>query len=312
MKYLLLTVSIFSALFAKAQNVSFAHSNDAYRFRVAGDAIENDSIWDDPSSEWDISLLTKRLNFPFYAEGFNLDTFLVEDGYITNADGSFAIGNFSDLVDKGSGGMTGAKSPISLHRIGTAPNRVVIVQWANHGFYGDLDLRGQCTDSGHMQLWIYETGNKIEMKFGNSYIRDFSSTMADYTLMGYYTTDGLTYAGMSLEGNPANPTSSTDLTNSTGLVGYPSAGKVYSWVFGRGVGTRKLGLQNPGFWFANGCIYFKEQGYNDYAMMDMSGKLIKQGKANSGMEIANGIAPGVYMLRSGNTPNQQLLKVVVE
>jgi hypothetical protein len=47
-------------------------------------------------------------------------------------------------------------------------------------------------------------------------------------------------------------------------------------------------------------------------MMDMSGKLIKQGKANSGMEIANGIAPGLYMLRSGNTPNQQLLKVVVE
>jgi hypothetical protein len=296
----------------KAQPGTFSHDNAAYADRVAGTAIAPDSLWDDPTAEWDSATLTYRLNFPFLVEGFNLDTFLVGDGYITSVDESFGIGNFSDLVDKGLGGQNGPKTKITLHRIGTAPNRVVIIQWANHGFYGDFDLRGQCKDSGHMQLWIYETGKKVEMRFGKSYFMDFSSTMADYTLMGYYVTDGISFNGISLEGNPNNPTISSDLSNSTGLLAYPAEGKRYTIIFGSGVGTKSLAKSGNTVWYASGSLYFRQEASVNYALTDAAGRQVKAGTARNGEPVTQGIKPGIYVLQVEGKTGSTTQKIVVE
>lgn len=300
------------AMQLQAQPGTFSHDNVAYADRAAGSAIAPDSLWDDPTAEWDSAILTFRLNFPFMADGYNLDTFLIGDGYITSVDESFGIGNFSDLVDKGLGRQNGPKSKITLHRIGTAPNRVVIIQWANHGFFGDFDLRGQCTDSGHMQLWIYETGNKVEMRFGNSYFMDFASTMADYTLMGYYVTDGISFNGISLEGNPNNPTFSSDLSNSTGLTGYPESGKRYTITFGSGVGSKAIAAAGNTPWYANGSLYFRKQTSMNYTLTDAAGRQVKTGMASNAERIAEGLKPGVYALQVLDQSGRTHLKIVVE
>lgn len=310
--------TIFSALFfllafqLRAQPGTFSHDNAAYSNSTGGQAIAPDSLWDDPTGEWDSAILTHRLNFTFMADGYNLDTFLLGDGYITSVDESFGVGNFSDLVDKGLGGRSGPKSKITIHRIGTAPNRVVIIQWANHGFYGDFDLRGQCTDSGHMQLWIYETGNKVEMRFGNSYFMDFASTMADYTLMGYYVTDGISFNGISLEGNPNNPTFSADIANSAGLTAYPPNGKRYTITFGSGVGSKNISKAVNTPWYANGSLYFRQQTSVNYTLTDAAGRLVKSGTASNGERIVDGLKPGVYALQVLGQSGRTHLKIVVE
>ncbi len=288
----------------KAQGAKFTHDTASYANRLrGGEAIANDSIWDTPIDEWDSSLYTKRLNFPFYALGFNLDTFQLVDGYISSADGNFSVGNFSDLVDKSFGSTNGAKSPISLHRFGTTPNRIVMIQWANHGFYGDFDLRGQCTDSGSMQMWIYETGNKIELRFGKNYINDFTSTMADYTLMGYVIVDGVSYTGMVLEGNPNRPTTNTtDLNASTGLLAYPPSGKRYTWVFDA-TSSLKKPAQKAGLkiWYSQGLLYMKGNETGTYELYDGAGKCVEKGIAQNRSAVGQTVKPGLYLLRV-NTP----------
>lgn len=310
--------TFFSALFVllalqlQAQPGTFSHDNAAYTNSTGGQAIAPDSLWDDPTSEWDSAILTKRLNFTFMADGFNLDTFLIGDGYITSFDGNFAVGNFSDLVDKGLGGNKGPKSKITLQRIGTAPNRIVIVQWANHGFFGDFDLRGKCTDSGHMQLWIYETGNKIELRFGKSYFMDFASTMAGYTLVGYYVTDGISFNGISLEGNPNNPTFSADIANSGGLTNYPPNGKRYTFTFGSGVGSKTIAAAGNAPWYANGSLYFRQLTPVNYKLTDASGRQVKSSTASNGERIVDGLKPGVYALQVLGQNGRTHLKIVVE
>ncbi len=296
----------------QGQKGTFTHDNVAYADRVRGQAIAPDSLWDAPTSEWDSATVTYRLNFPFKAEGYNLDTFLIGDGYISSVNEFFIIGNLSDLVDKGLGGMRGPRSPITLHRLGAAPNRVVVIQWANHGFYGDFDLRGKCTDSGHMQLWIYESGGKIEMRFGTSFFTDFSSTMADYTLMGYFVTDGLTYDGISLEGNPNNPTFSADISNSAGLLAYPPSGKRYTITFGGTTGTKQLFGAGDKPWYANGSLYFKQESSVNYTLTDAAGRQVKSGVAANGDRVADGLKSGVYSLQVAGENGHARLKVVVE
>ncbi|MFN4914543.1 MAG: T9SS type A sorting domain-containing protein [Sphingomonadales bacterium] len=310
--------TIFSALFfllvsqLQAQTGTFSHDNSAYADRAAGRAIAPDSLWDDPTAEWDSATVTHRLNFPFYAEGYNLDTFLIGDGYINSVDETFGIGNFSDLVDKGLGRQNGPKSKITISRIGTAPNRVVVIQWANHGFYGDFDLRGQCTDSGHMQLWIYETGKKIELRFGNSYFMDFASTMADFTLLGYYVTDGISFNGISLEGNPNSPSLGTDITNSIGLTAYPSSGKRYTFTFDGSAGAKAVGKAGNNPWYAAGSLYFRQESSVNYTLTDAAGRLVKTGTASNGERIAHGLKPGVYALQVLGKSGRTNLKIVVE
>jgi len=310
--------TIFSALLMflgiqlQAQPSTFSHDNVAYADRAAGRTIAPDSLWDDPTAEWDSATVTFRLNFSFMADGYNLDTFLLGDGYITSVDESFGVGNFSDLVDKGLGGRAGPKSKITIHRIGTAPNRVVIIQWANHGFFGDFDLRGQCKDSGHMQLWIYETGSKIEMRFGESYFMDFASTMADYTFMGFYVTDGISSSGISLEGNPGNPTIATDLSNSTGLTGYPANGKRYTITFGSGVGTKTIASAGNKPWYAAGNLYFRGETAVSYTLTDAAGRQVKAGTARNGESVAQGLKPGIYALQVVGKSGRTAQKIVVE
>lgn len=298
----------------KAQGAQFTHDTVAYANRLrGGEAIANDSIWDTPSDEWDTLLYTKRLNFPFYAMGYNLDTFLLEDGYISSTDGNFSVGNFSDLVDKGLGGRGGAKSPISLHRFGSAPNRIVMLQWANHGFYGDFDLRGQCSDSGNMQMWIYETGGKIELRFGKNYIRDFASSMADFTFIGYSVIDGPSFTGMVLEGNPNRPsTRTTDLDQSVGLIAYPPQSKRYTWTFDASSGVKKTEKQSGlKVWYSQGLIYMKGNETGTYELYDGAGKCVEKGIAQNRASVGQTVKPGLYLLRVNTADGSAAVRISV-
>jgi hypothetical protein len=310
-----LIFSVFTSvltLTVNAQTGIFSHDNVPYTNQINGRALAPDSVWDDPIFEWAPSILTHRLNFPFYAEGFNLDTFLIGDGYITNLDSSIEIGNFSDLMDKGYGGRTGPKSKITLHRLGAAPNRIVVIQWANHGFYGDFDLNGQCKDSGHMQLWIYETGKKIEIHFGKSYIADFANTMADYTLMGYSVSDGVSYSGITLEGNPNNPSLGSDIDNSLGLTSYPANGKRYTFTFSGTAGTRTFLKKGTNFWYTGGVLCFRGEKTISYILFDAAGRQVKNGTATNGDRISQGLKPGVYVLQVFGKSGRSIQKIVVE
>jgi hypothetical protein len=163
-----------------------------------------------------------------------------------------------------------------------------------------------------MQLWIYETGKKMEMRFGKSYFMDFSSTMADYTLMGYYVTDGNSFNGISLEGNPNNPTISSDLSNSTGLLGYPSDGKRYTINFGGGVGAKSLAKASNNVWYASGSLYFRHETSVNYALTDAAGRQVKAGTARNGEPVARGIKPGIYVLQVDGKTGRSTQKIVVE
>jgi hypothetical protein len=314
MKYFCLLLLWLMAGSAVAQEVKFNHDTAVYSNRIrGGEAVANDSLWDDPSDEWDSSLYTKRLFFPFYAMGCNLDTFILEDGNILSTDGNFGVGNFSDLVDKGFGGRAGAKSPISLHRFGSAPNRVVMIQWANHGFYGDFDVRGKCTDSGNMQMWIYESGGKIELRFGKNYIRNFASTLADLTVFGCFAADFSGIRGLTLEGNPNRPTpNTTDIVSSTGLLGYPQENKRYIFTFDQNVSVKRgVKTGDLKLWYNGGRLFMKGNETGTYELFDGAGKCVEIGMVRNGSDLGNTVKNGIYLLKVKTGSGTGVLRISV-
>lgn len=69
----------------------------------------------------------------------------------------------------------GPKSSIKMATIGTAPNRVCVVEWFDYGLSGDVTV---AINLINFQIRLYEADNSIEVHFGNM---DWVSTLGRYT-----------------------------------------------------------------------------------------------------------------------------------
>lgn len=77
---------------------------------------------------------------------------------------------FDDLIDVDS--VTDEKSTISYLTEGVIGSRIFKLEWKNVGFYEEVAYIGTASNRISFQLWLYETSNDIEFRFGPSNITD--------------------------------------------------------------------------------------------------------------------------------------------
>lgn len=305
-------IIVFTVHFCAAQGVAFSHDTIAYTRIAGGQALAPDSVWDEPVDEWRRVDKVRRLNFTFKAFGVNIDTFMVADGYISSMDGSIFIGNVSDLCDRGFGGTT-PRSPITIHRMGTSPNRIVVLQWSNHGFYADFDVNGTCKDSGNMQLWIYETGNKIELRFGKSGFADYASTMDGFTMFVAGMDNGVNQYGIALTGDGNNPDTVQVGGTEPQMLSYPAAGKRYTFNFNVPLtGIKKIQIKQDPIWCTGNTIYAAGQQPFTYSVLNSMAQPVCTGEASDGSAELKNMAPGIYFLDAKVNGNIVRKKIVIQ
>ena len=143
--------------------------------------------------------------------------------------GSFNVGtNTMPIVYNGTyPGYPGAE--LRYETIGTAPNRVFVVQWRNYGFtINSIDQ--QLYRRMDFQVRLYETTNKVEVRFGKCWRSNTASafqtglggkTNAAYQTFGFYDTPTNTWPGW--------PYAYTAQANHNGYPGSTDLGQRIPW-----------------------------------------------------------------------------------
>lgn len=135
-------------------------------------------------------------------------------------------GQGADLVDRGF--LSGiSQSPIVYNTLGMAPNRVLVIEWQNAGFYSDPNK----TSYVNVQARLYENTNHIDIVVGsNSVNPNHYEPGSSGPIIGVTAWDVNTSAmigALYLSGSPgsAQPTPSY-----VELTGTPASGTLYSFM----------------------------------------------------------------------------------
>ena len=202
---------------------------------------------------WDDTIMTIPLGFTFKwaLANRNIDSIVIDSygmmyapqDYDANVEmGTKLIIPYQvDLVDRGFNTSTAAVSPISFVTTGAVGSRICKIEFKNVGFYSDTTS----LDAANFQVWLYETSNVIEFRYGPSNIADIATSFdgengpwinliykSTIDLVNFtYSLDSCTY----ISGNAAtpmsvNPTAAIDLDNppaNFAFVGVPANGQVF-------------------------------------------------------------------------------------
>ncbi|MBN2745273.1 MAG: T9SS type A sorting domain-containing protein [Bacteroidales bacterium] len=247
----LIAVMCFSWTFSTAQNTSpkqkpsflkekttnttkastsyqFTKSTGTYADLTGTTSVNNNQTWDDPE-------FIVPIGFPFNLYGKNIDS--VYFGIGTGAalsdyidlqtyEFDFLIVPFeADLIDRGEN--TGnSVSPISYKVEGSAGSRIFKLEWKNAGFYEENSYNGTLNDYVNIQLWLYETSNIIEFRYGTSLITNPLINYDGETGAIIGLTDYDILNAFVLSGNVANPVVVDSLTF---IDGTPANGTIYKF-----------------------------------------------------------------------------------
>jgi len=156
------------------QSGSFTYTlttlSEPYNDLTGAISLNNGEIWDDPT-------YVVPIGFPFELNG-NVIASLQFQGVgaflsspTSNPDIVTAVFPFEmDLIDRGD--ILGeSQSPLSYIVEGPAGSRILKLEWNNAGSYEEF-FNGTQNMYINLQLWLYEGSNKIEFRFGDSFIDD--------------------------------------------------------------------------------------------------------------------------------------------
>lgn len=299
------------ATICNAQNYTFSTSFDNYVDLVNPISISNGEVWDDPTYQ----LL---LPFDFQINGVIVNNLIINDGYINSSsisstsDYLFAIGGV-DLVDNSMGGETSA-SPIEYVIEGEIGSRIVKISWVNCGSWGDEDG----TMFINFQVWLYETTNIIEYRYGPRLITDELLFYEDETgpIVGIATIDNEPpYNATSislLTGNSNSP--SVSVIAPVYLSGTPQESIVYKFA---PTNLKKNEFdQNSIAIFPNPIIDFMtvsaKENINSIAIFNTLGQLVFEKKVNTSEEKIDltALTSGNYIVKITSETSSKILKII--
>jgi hypothetical protein len=222
-KLLQITFCLLLPFVVKAQvngNYSFSKLTGTYTDLPAGKTVMQ-TAWSNPFNNLAIST---PLDFEAFSTPTDATQFLVDSRGIVTCNPAFIPGTFyiSALGSSLYGVAASQAAEVSYIKEGTYPNEILKVQFKGAGFV---------LESGHssyinFQIWLYENGDIIEMRYGPNSI---TSTQADAEGIGIFYDDGFnTTASIELFGNSANPTTGTgSLTDGQHISNIPTSGAIY-------------------------------------------------------------------------------------
>lgn len=159
--------------FLSAQDYNVVAFSEPYADLENPTSVNNGLTWDDPQFTVPIGF-----DFTLFGETTNELTFDTDDGFLLSNsvtyDGIAFIVSGLDMVDKGydfdgDEGEPGSLSPISYTLSGPAGDQIFKLEWKNVGFYEDgSENDGVTTDFANYQMWLYESENVIEFRYGES------------------------------------------------------------------------------------------------------------------------------------------------
>ncbi|HEU0136659.1 MAG TPA: T9SS type A sorting domain-containing protein [Flavobacterium sp.] len=296
---------LFCAL-GNAQTYTFVNTTAPYANLTGTTSLNNGEAWDDP--EYQIIL-----PFNFVINGVSTNNLFVTDSYLTTDVNSPVFQVISplsaDLVDRGIDGDA-SLSPISYKVEGVAGSRIAKVEFNNCGSWSDPAL----TMFINFQVWLFETTNVIEFRYGPSSISDTDAFYGGETggVIGLAGVDGSTgdlSNPMFLVGNAQTPTTTTTLSYITGT---PSNGRLYRF--------SPTSLDVDSFAANRIQIYpnpasevLKIGGLvNDssYKIFDGSGKFLLEGNINATDNAINvsDLASGLYFIQLESSAAIKFLK----
>lgn len=295
-----------------AQSAVFSKKAEAYSNLTAATQIAKDSVWDE-LDQWKTADRTLNLGFNFNAYGKSFNSVFVEQGavYFKQVDTVVFFGLFADLCDYGFGTKT-PKSPISYKKEGTAGNYVVKIEWKAFGFYDDWYLNSSCKDSAHLQLWIFENPQKIELHFGPRNIADFKALFPDKLSVwcARYDAAGNTQ-GIVLDGAAINPTTFPYAdTGTRGLTGWPVANQVYAFTFST-ASNADMAQNTMNFWVNQRQLMGNNLENGNARVFALDGReLASYQITNRSIQIGQNIPAGLYIIEVINTQGMRLSKKV--
>lgn len=302
--------TLFIAGAAKAQSPVFSKTAQQYNRLTGATQVMKDSVWDDPG-DWKPAERNIPLGFNFQAFNRSISTFTWADAAIEFRDGDtvIKIGMEADFCDYGFG-TNNALSKLYRKTDGTAPNRIVKIEFRKAGFWDEWALDGSCKDSADLQIWIYENLAKVELRFGPRSVANFSNIFPSklgVTCARYDGSGGS--AGLILDGDPINPvTYSFGDTGTRGLTGWPVANQVYIFDFGI-ASVKPVSTAMPRIWTSGNTIFAPDFNGTVLELRGMDGRLLSSGKVEEGvLNTGKNLPAGIYILGSadGSIPARKI------
>jgi hypothetical protein len=309
---------------------SFSTFTAAYT-TITGVSVTNSLMWDEDIDTVPI--------------GFNFKLYNVQNDSISFIGGSYATFNdvvndplltaaapmFEDLCDKAFDpnvnveGDPGGISNISYTTTGTVGSRICKIEVNNGGFYGE-NSNGPSASTVNYQVWLYETSNNIEFRFGACTLLNpldnflnpggFISGLVDDL---DYNTVTATNSNL-LNGPHANPTMvGLSPTATDYITGTPQSGRVYKFtnttITSVKTNSKPTGIKlypNP----AKDKLYLanisSELNNATLEFYDVAGKLIHSEKLNEQIDLSS-FTKGIYLLKVKTQNNESVLinKIVI-
>jgi hypothetical protein len=209
MKKIIFTFSLVCiSIFSQAQAISAyvdTFFTDPYSRLSNTISVNNGVAWDDP--EFRIPLGFSFQFFNDLSDSIGCNAFFNPGAFFAFKPFSLATPTYnvflpysSDIVDKGYLDTISniSLSPISYKTEGTAPNRIFKLEYRNIGFPVPISAN-KLDDSLDLQMWLYETKNYAEVRFGNVHI-----TSPNIDVHGANSGPGIVIAkGVTLQGDAA-------------------------------------------------------------------------------------------------------------
>ena len=312
---------------------SFTTFTDTYQ-PIVGASVSGGLQWD----ELDFAV---PIGFNFKLYGKQNDSIRVFGGSVVTFDdlnNSSAIAAaspvYEDLCDRAWSstsfeGATGGLSDISYTVTGNTGSRICVIQISNAGFRGEIDSAGISSSFVNFQVWLYETSNKVEFRFGNCNILNpninLSNSSAGFIcgMANITNTSAFTGSGNLLKGPNNSPVMvGFDPNNPfADAVSYQiQSGQVYQFnnTSYNGTGLPKQEGANAISLFPNpakNLLQVKHHGIltEELAVLlsDINGKLILEAFGNDLISL-DGVAPGVYLCRVSGKVASFTTRLVVE
>lgn len=228
---------------------TFSKTTATYSDLVGATNLTAGNVWDDT-----IMAIPLGFNFKWALANRTIDSIMIDTYGILYATEDFdpnaEFGNRimmpyqTDLCDRSTNtGGTTPVSPVSYQTTGTPGNRICKIEFKNAGFYED----NSGNDAVNFQVWLYETSNEIEFRYGPQSVADIATCFlgqagpwinlaykSSLDLVNFkLTVDSCTYvSGNTTTAAAVNSTTTIDLDNppsTFAFVGLPANGQVFKW-----------------------------------------------------------------------------------
>ena len=275
-KAIIIALFVLTNFAARAQFYAYTKSTGTYTELTGATQLLNGN-WNDFSASF-------KTPFTFRYFSLNIfDSIELTDWagiYFNNINNGLFDIYSTDLNSRGNN-----KSPISYLSSGIMPNRVLKIQYKNAGFMADAP---SFSDSVNFQLWIYETSNIIEFRYGPNQVKSTSYNGDNGPYVQVADPLSISTNFIVLEGNPASPAVRTsNISSSTTLTGSPANGTIYRFApsqFHTGINDHQNSLGNV-------------SNIDKIVILNMSGQIIKSYSGNESGDL-NCLPSGIYIMQA--------------